>query len=201
MAYELTDGQTVVSKVNFSEIHLPDKAVSKLTSVNLSFKKIVKALYSLSNEGKILMIHTQEQASKWAVGDTGSTPTLPKLQTKIYNTSSGFNNPIELVGHTDIITSASFVNSSLCGGYDNGIFMLVTASNDTTVRLWNITIQKTNLTINCIIMFTLFGGASSLNLRIVQPTNEAKNNGAYGQMVVGDSYGRVYWLQLLKKDL
>jgi len=201
MAYALTDGQVVVSKVNLPEIHLVDKAVSKLLSDNLSFKSNVKVLLALSNNGKILMIHTQEQASKWTVTDTGSKPSLPKLQTKIYNTSSGFNNPIELVGHTDIITSASFVNSSLCGGYDNGIFMLVTASNDTTVRLWNITIQKTSLTINCITMFTLFGGASSQNLRIVHPTNEAKNNGAYGQMVVGDSYGRVYWLQLLKKDL
>jgi len=40
----------------------------------------------------------------------------------------------------------------------------------------------------------------ALNIVSVRDS-EGKKNGAYGQLVIGDLYGRVYWLQLLKKDL
>jgi len=188
----------VISKVDLSNLPNVEKAVSK--QLDIPDAPPFAKLLALSNKAKVLLIHSQELKSKWTVSGTGSQEAKPKIQTKIYSVSTKLGSEVELLGHTDIITCASFINSSLFGGDNNEMFMLVTASHDATVRLWSITKQAntTSLTINCITIFTLFAGASSHNLRIVH-TN--KENGAYGQMVIGDLYGRVYWLQLLKKDL
>jgi len=65
-----------------------------------------------------------------------------------------------------------------------------------------VNLQNINVTGYCVSVFDLFAGASSLALNIVPVRDsESKENGAYGQLMIGDLYGRVYWLQLLKKDL
>jgi len=110
------------------------------------------------------------------------------------------NNGLILTGHTDYINSITFVHSALHG--EQNLFSIVSASNDRTIRVWNVYLRDTTVTGSCVSVFDLLAGAASLNLNVIPVRDsENKNNGSYGQLVVGDLYGRVYWLHLMKKDL
>jgi len=110
------------------------------------------------------------------------------------------NNGLILTGHTDYINSIIFVHSALHG--EQNLFTIVSAGNDRTVRVWNVHLRDTTVTGSCASVFDLLAGAASLNLNVIPVRDsENKNNGSYGQLVVGDLYGRVYWLHLMKKDL
>jgi len=202
--------QLSIYKIEFPQSqNIPTREIFK---AKFSFNvDTIKAL-AISNDSKLVAIYifkvssltTNERVQPSMLLVPQQKPKI-SIHLHVYSTKAKTNifseetKPLDLIGHTEQIQSITFVTSPK---ESNGKFIFISASYDRTVRVWNINAANVNqMSVQCVAIFNLFAGVSISSLNVIPVSDEERNqNGTYGQMIVGDLYGRVYWLQLLQKD-